>query len=243
MVMMERFGSPVPRLMSVMKSFQVPVRSIQSGDRILVITDDAMDPLVWQGAMAAIHEKGGEPVLCMWPRLDHHFADPPQMAIEAARGADAIFALTTTALSDASAGSRAMRKACGGPMWLMEEMTVEILTEGGGRANLAEVKEISALGRPGRRNLRPRQENSHFIRGRDRPHRGDWRYAAFLPCRSLGPNPVRAQRKNRKISRWYLALGRSSCGAGAGDGEWNRSLGNNGAICAGPVEASRGADH
>ena len=88
MVMMERFGSPATRLMSVMKSFQVPVRSIQPGDRILVITDDAMDPLVWQGAMAAINEKGGEPVLCMWPRLDHHFADPPQMAIEAARGAD-----------------------------------------------------------------------------------------------------------------------------------------------------------
>jgi len=79
-----------------------------------------------------------------WPRLDHHFADPPQMAIEAARGADAIFALTTTALSDASVGSRAMRKACGGPMCLMEEMTVEILTEGGGRANLDQVKEISA---------------------------------------------------------------------------------------------------
>ena len=88
MVMMERFGSPATRLMSVMKSFQVPVRSIQPGDRILVITDDAMDPLVWQGAMAALNEKGGEPVLCMWPRLDHHFADPPQMAIEAARGAD-----------------------------------------------------------------------------------------------------------------------------------------------------------
>jgi hypothetical protein len=62
MVMMERFGSPATRLMSVMKSFQVPVRSIQPGDRILVITDDAMDPLVWQGAMAAINEKGGEPV-------------------------------------------------------------------------------------------------------------------------------------------------------------------------------------
>ena len=147
MVMMERFGSPATRLMSVMKSFQVPVRSIQPGDRILVITDDAMDPLIWHGAMAAINEKGGEPVMCMWPRLDHHFADPPQMAIEAARGADAIFALTTTALSDAFAGSRAMRKACGGPMCLMEDMTVEILTEGGGRANLDQVNEISALGR------------------------------------------------------------------------------------------------
>jgi hypothetical protein len=41
-----------------------------AGDRVLIITDDAMDPLVWQGAMAAINEKGGEPVLCMWPRLD-----------------------------------------------------------------------------------------------------------------------------------------------------------------------------
>ena len=49
MVMMERFGSPATRLMSVMKSFQVPVRSIQPGDRILVITDDAMDPLVLAG--------------------------------------------------------------------------------------------------------------------------------------------------------------------------------------------------
>jgi leucyl aminopeptidase (aminopeptidase T) len=97
--------------------------------------------------MAAINEKDGEAFLCLWPRLDHHFADPPQMAIEAARGADAIFALTTTALSDASAGSRAMRKACGGPMCLMEELTVEILTVGGGRANLDQVKEISALGR------------------------------------------------------------------------------------------------
>ena len=93
MVMTERFGSPMTRLMSVMKSFQVPVRSMQPGDKILVITDDAMDPLVWQAAMAAINEKGGEAVLCMWPRLAHHFADPPQMAIEAARGADAIFAL------------------------------------------------------------------------------------------------------------------------------------------------------
>mgnify|MGYP003694459743 CR=1 FL=1 len=52
-----------------------------------MITDDAMDPLIWQCMMAAINEKGGEAVLCMWPRLPRHFADVPQMAIEAARGA------------------------------------------------------------------------------------------------------------------------------------------------------------
>src|SRR5262245_18949681 len=133
MVMMERFGSPASRIMSVMKSFQIPVRSVQTGDKLLVITDDAMDPLIWQCMMAAINEKGGEAMLCMWPRLPRHFADVPQMAIEAARGADVIVALTTTAMSNSTPGSRAMRQACGGPMWLMEELTVEILTEGGGR--------------------------------------------------------------------------------------------------------------
>lgn len=147
MVMMERFGSPTSRMMSVMKNLQIPVRSVEPGDKLLVITDDAMDPLIWQGMVAAINEKGGEAVLCMWPRLPHHFADPPQMAIEAARGADVIVALTTTALSNASPGSRAMRTACGGPMWLMEELTVEILVEGGGRVTMQDIEEIAQLGR------------------------------------------------------------------------------------------------
>ena len=60
MVMMERFGSPASRIISVMKSFQIPGRSVQPGDKLLVITDDAMDPLIWQCMMAAINEKGGE---------------------------------------------------------------------------------------------------------------------------------------------------------------------------------------
>jgi len=147
MVMMERFGSSANRVMSIMKSFQIPVRSVQLGDKLLVITDDAMDPLIWQCMMAAINEKGGEAVLCMWPRLPRHFADVPQMAIEAARGADVIVALTTTAMSNSTPGSRAMRQACGGPMWLMEELTVEILCDGGGRTSMADIEEICALGR------------------------------------------------------------------------------------------------
>ena len=146
MVMIGRYGSPTTRLISLMKSLQVPVRSVQPGDRLLVITDDAMDPLVWQAMMAAINEKGGEVVLCMWPRLTHHFADPPKMAIEAARGADSIIALTTTALSSGAPGAREMKAVSGAPVCLMEELTVEILTDGGGRANLEQVKEISALG-------------------------------------------------------------------------------------------------
>ncbi len=44
MVMMERFGSPANRMMTIMKNVQIPVRSVQPGDKLLVITDDAMDP-------------------------------------------------------------------------------------------------------------------------------------------------------------------------------------------------------
>lgn len=147
MVMMERFGSPASRIMSVMKNFQIPVRSVQPGDKMLVITDDAMDPLIWQGMMAAINEKGAQAVLCMWPRLPRHFADPPKMAIEAARDADVIVALTSTAMSNASPGSREMRAANAGRMWLMEELTVEILTESGGQTTMQDIEEICDLGR------------------------------------------------------------------------------------------------
>jgi len=106
MVMMERFGSSPNRVMSIMKSFQIPVRSVQPGDKLMVSTDDAMDAVIWQCMMAAINEKGGEAVLCMWPRLPRHFADVPQMAIEAARGADVIVARTTTAMINSTPGSR-----------------------------------------------------------------------------------------------------------------------------------------
>jgi hypothetical protein len=50
MVMMERFGNPQTRIMSVMKSFQIPVRSVQPVDKLLVITDGAMHFGIGYGA-------------------------------------------------------------------------------------------------------------------------------------------------------------------------------------------------
>ena len=40
-----------------------------------------------------------------------------------------------------------MREACGGPMWLMEELTVEILTDGGCRVTMDDIEEIAEIGR------------------------------------------------------------------------------------------------
>src|SRR5437867_988754 len=151
MVLTERYGTPATKIISLAKYFQVPFQNVQKGDRILVLTDDAMDPMVWQAAMAAIAERGGEPALCLYPRLDYHCADPPQMAIHAAKGADAVVALTTTALNSGTPGLRQIRAEGGGsgntPIWLMEESTVEILADGGGRTTVDDLEEICDLQR------------------------------------------------------------------------------------------------
>ena len=152
MVMVTRYGVPPTRIMSVIDAFQYPFRDVREGDRLLILTDDAMDPMVWQGAMAAIKAKGADPVLCLYPRRAYHCADPAPAAIEASRGADVVIALTTTALNSGTPGLRQIR-AIGGaatgktPVWLMEELTVEILTEGGGRAREKDIEEIVDTGR------------------------------------------------------------------------------------------------
>lgn len=151
MVMAERYGVPSTKIISLMSSWQVVFRNVQKDDRMLIFTDDAMDPMVWQSAMAAIKERGAEVTLALYPRRAYHCADPSPMAVEAAKQADVVVALTTTALNSGTPGLRSIRAEGGGkgrtPIWLMEETTVEILTEGGGRATLDDLKQICDLQR------------------------------------------------------------------------------------------------
>jgi hypothetical protein len=153
MVMVERYGIPPTRIISAIQGFKVPFQNVESTDRIIIYTDDAMDPMVWQAAMAVLRDKGCDPTLCLFPRRTHHCGDPTEAALAAAGGADAIVALTTTALNSGTPGLKKIRagegRAAGGKVaiWLMEEITVEILSEGGGRANLEDVKEICEIQR------------------------------------------------------------------------------------------------
>ena len=147
MVMAERYGIPSTKIISLMTSWQVPFRNVQKGDRLLIMTDDAMDPMVWQSAMAALQERGAEVTLALYARWTYHCGDPSAMAVSAAKEADAVVALTTTALNSGTPGLRAIRAEGGGsgrtPIWLIEETTVEILTEGGGRATVEDLQQIS----------------------------------------------------------------------------------------------------
>ncbi|GMU70783.1 MAG: hypothetical protein HS109_13455 [Burkholderiales bacterium] len=146
-----RYGTPATRLISLLKCLRYPMRHVREGDKFVILTDDQMDPLIWQATMAALHERGAEPLLCLYPQRAYHCADPSPLAIPAAKEADVVIALTTTALNSGTPGLRQIRSEGSGrgktPVWLWEEMNQEILVEGGGAVTEAEVEEICDLQR------------------------------------------------------------------------------------------------
>lgn len=146
MEQISRYGAPQTRLISLLKGFEYPLRSVREGDKLVILTDDQMDPLIWQALMGMLHSRGAEPLLCLYPRRGYHCADPSSLAIPAAKAADVVVALTTTALNSGTPGLREIRSEGSGrgktPVWLFEEMNQEILIDGGGASTEAEVVEM-----------------------------------------------------------------------------------------------------
>jgi len=150
-----RYGTPTTRLISMLKSFEYPLRNVQPGDTFAVLTDDQMDPLIWQTMMGALHANGAEACTCLYPKREYHCADPSIMAVGAAKEADVVIAMTTTALNSGTPGLRQIRSEGGAkgktPIWLWEEVNQEILIDGGGAATADDVDEMcriqAAMGR------------------------------------------------------------------------------------------------
>jgi hypothetical protein len=141
----ERYGIPSTKIIELMKHLQVPFRNVGPKHKIMVMTDTAMDPLVWQAIMAVLNERGAQAMLCMFTPLPYHCADPLSMAIAAAKDADLVVALTTTCMNSGTPGLREIRQTGKTGILLMEESTVEILTEGGGKTTLEEMEEIGDI--------------------------------------------------------------------------------------------------
>jgi hypothetical protein len=145
MSMAERYGIPSTKIIELMKNLQVPFRNVNAKHKVMVMTDTAMDPLVWQAVMAVLHERGAEIMLSMFPPLPYHCADPVSMAIAAAKSADLVVALTTTCMNSGTPGLREIRHEGKTGILLMEESTVEILTEGGGKTTVEDMEEIGDI--------------------------------------------------------------------------------------------------
>src|SRR5258706_1136376 len=141
----DRYGIPSTKIIELMKNLQVPFRNVGPQHKIMVMTDTAMDPLVWQAVMAVLHEKGAQALLTMSAPLPYHCADPLSMAIGAAKESDLVVALTTTCMNSGTPGLREIRDTGKTGILLMEESTVEILTEGCGKTTVEDMAEISDI--------------------------------------------------------------------------------------------------
>jgi len=120
------------KLIEIAKAFQTPLRlNAKAGDKILIMTDTQMDPLLWQGLATAASGLDMEPVVTIMLPRAHHAANPASPVMHAAMDpeVDLVVYLTSTAMAHATITEDlvdAKKKFI-----LMEELTVDMLKPGG----------------------------------------------------------------------------------------------------------------
>ncbi|WBY02889.1 aminopeptidase [Ramlibacter tataouinensis] len=120
------------KLIEIAKVFQTPLKlNAKAGDKVLIITDTGMDPLLWQGLATAANCLDMEPVVTVMTPRAHHAANPASPVVHAARDpeVDLVVYLTSTAMAHARITDDLVD--ANKKFILMEELTVAMLAPGG----------------------------------------------------------------------------------------------------------------
>lgn len=105
------------------------VANIKPGQRVLVVTDTAHDPRVWQATMGVLKELGAEPSVALFEQRPADYYDPPRQVCDAMMQSDVNVLLASTGMLHSPANARAM--AAGIPAICMDGgMTLEWLQTG-----------------------------------------------------------------------------------------------------------------
>lgn len=105
------------------------VTNIKKGMKVLILSDTAHDPRVWQIVMATVSEMGADPTLALFNPRPADYYDPPEAVSEAMKKADCNILLATTGMLHAMANLNAMRE--GVPCICMDGgMTLEMFQSG-----------------------------------------------------------------------------------------------------------------
>lgn len=134
-----------PNLADITKVFKTPLTlNAKAGDKILIITDTAMDPILWQGLSKAAEEMDIEPVVTIMKPRETHAMDPIEPIRRAAMGDDLSLCiyLTSTAMAHAPITEDLVQR--GQRFILMEELTPAMLSPDGPAG--ADYHAINALG-------------------------------------------------------------------------------------------------
>lgn len=119
-----------------------PLRAnVRKGAKVLVLTDTAHDPRVWQAVMTILADLGADATLAMFERRPADYYDPPAAVCEAMKRVDCNVLLASTGMLHCSANSAAM--AAGIPAICMDGgMTLEMFQSGAVTENIAEMARI-----------------------------------------------------------------------------------------------------
>lgn len=120
------------KMIEIATAFRTPLRlNAKAGDRILIITDTAMDPLLWQGLSTAASMMDMEPTVAVMLPRERHAMDPSSPICRAALdpAVDLVIYLTSTALAHAPLTEELVQ--AGKRFILMEELTAPMLARGG----------------------------------------------------------------------------------------------------------------
>ena len=105
------------------------VRNIKAGSRVLVLSDTAHDPRVWQAVMTILADIGSEATVALFERRPADYYDPPLAVCEAMMKSDFNILLASTGMLHSPANFRAME--AGIPAICMDGgMTLEMFQSG-----------------------------------------------------------------------------------------------------------------
>ena len=113
-----------------LKYLRLPITTnIKPGMKVLIVTDTAHDPRVWQVIMNTISEIGAEPTLALFDPRPADYYDPPAAVCQAMQTVDVNILLASTGMLHAKANLDAMR--AGIPVICMDGgMTLEMFQSG-----------------------------------------------------------------------------------------------------------------
>lgn len=122
----------MPDFDTIKEVFKTPLTlNAKAGDRILIMTDTKMDPLLWQALSATAREMGIEPVVTIMEPRATHATDPDPSVLRATLDPtlDLVIYLTSTAMAHAPVTSALVD--LNQRFILMEELTPAMLDPNG----------------------------------------------------------------------------------------------------------------
>lgn len=119
-------------MIDLVKVMRTPLElNVKAGERILIVTDTGIEPILWEALAAAANLMGIEPTIAIMTPRDTHALNPTGAICAAAKAPEVDFVIYLTSTALAHSPLNADLLDIGKRHILMEELTTQMLRPGG----------------------------------------------------------------------------------------------------------------